>query len=406
MAVSAATAAKMVVLLFMVDRGLGFQAFRPGEPWLDTEGHVIDAHGGGMLEDVLEDGTSKFFWYGSKRNHFKCCHDGGVNLYSSTDLYEWSFEGTILRAFNGSTTGNGLDLERPKVIRCAATGKYVMWVRGTGEGNTPQLLAVATSDKPTGPFKFEGNTTDPFHTVYPGNPNLPDGYQYADATLFEDPRLRGRDHYVYWRTRVNPQQTGFRALKLTDDCTGIRPESDSQLFQTPNREAPAAFFYDEYNGSAPYYLWTSGTDGWRPCTMHLYTAASPLGDFNRSGLNNSQGWLIGWQPTPIPPPEAPGNRKTDGQPGEWAFGSQSTYILRNPRYIKGSRLPQFIYMADRWTPSLDEKGLFGTYVWLPLFIDPKNSSRVRVVWHDAWRLDNVTSPFISSSLYGASVSSL
>ena len=64
MAVSAATAAKMVVLLFMVDRGLGFQAFRPGEPWLDTEGHVIDAHGGGMLEDVLEDGTSKFFWYG------------------------------------------------------------------------------------------------------------------------------------------------------------------------------------------------------------------------------------------------------------------------------------------------------------------------------------------------------
>ena len=215
----------------------------------------------------------------------------------------------------------------------------------------------------------------------------------------EDPRLRGRDHYAYWRTRVNPQQTGFRALKLTDDCTGIRPESDSQLFQTPNREAPAAFFYDEYNGSAPYYLWTSGTDGWRPCTMHLYTAASPLGDFNRSGLNDSQGWLIGWQPTPIPPPEAPGNRKTDGQPGEWAFGSQSTYILRNPRYIS-SRLPQFIYMADRWTPSLDEKGLFGTYVWLPLFIDPKNSSRVRVVWHDAWRLDNVTSPFISSSLYG------
>eukprot|EP01043_Picozoa_sp_COSAG02_P093797 COSAG02_NODE_30293_length_554_cov_0.635165_1_plen_31_part_10 len=21
-----------------------------GEPWLDTDGHVIDAHGGGMLE--------------------------------------------------------------------------------------------------------------------------------------------------------------------------------------------------------------------------------------------------------------------------------------------------------------------------------------------------------------------
>ena len=154
------------------------------------------------------------------------------------------------------------------------------------------------------------------------------------------------------------------------------------------------FYYDEYNQTAPYYLWASGTDGWKPTTMHLYTADGPLGAFNRSGLNNSQGWLIGWQPLPIPPPGEVGNRKEDGQPGEWAFGSQSTYILPNPKYVKGSKLPQFIYMADRWTPNLDPQGLFGTYVWLPLFIDPKNSSRVRVVWHESWRLDNVTSPFM------------
>ena len=75
----------------------------------------------------------------------------------------------------------------------------------------------------------------------------------------------------------------------------------------------------------------------------------------------------------------------------WAFDSQSTYILPNPLYRKGSRLAQFIYVADRWRPG-DES--FGTYVWLPLFIDPANSSRVRVVWCDAWRLDNATSPFV------------
>ena len=98
----------------------------------------------------------------------------------------WDFRGTVLAAFNGSATGNGLDLERPKVVRCAGTGKYVMWVRGTGEGNTPQLLAVATSDTPTGPFTFEGNGSDPFHTVFPNNINLPEGYQYADATLFQE----------------------------------------------------------------------------------------------------------------------------------------------------------------------------------------------------------------------------
>ncbi len=212
---------------------VAFTAFRSGEPWLDTSGRVIDAHGGGFL---LDDGV--YYWYGSARNGHRCCHDGGVNLYSSTDLYRWSFRSRVLRTFNGSATGNGLDLERPKVIKCPATGAYVMWVRGTGEGNTPQLLGVATSDAPTGPFAFVGNQTDPFHTVAPGNPNLEEGYQYADATLFVDPRSRRA--FVYWRTRVDPQDTGFRAMRLTPDCLDVEPWSDTQLFTTPNREAVRA----------------------------------------------------------------------------------------------------------------------------------------------------------------------
>eukprot|EP01044_Picomonas_judraskeda_P012198 COSAG03_NODE_1729_length_3596_cov_3.943094_5_plen_108_part_00 len=94
-----------------------------GEPWLDTAGHVIDAHGGGMLEDA---GT--YYWYGSARqscakggNRSVCGdRDAGINLYKSTDLYSWEFVSTVVRAFNGSATDNGNDLERPKVVRCGA----------------------------------------------------------------------------------------------------------------------------------------------------------------------------------------------------------------------------------------------------------------------------------------------
>ena len=86
----------------------------------------------------------------------------------------------------------------------------------------------------------------------------------------------------------------------------------------------------------------------------------------------------------------PGNQQPE-QPGVWSFGSQSTYILPNPKYSPGSDLAPFIYMADRWTP--DNNVSFGTYVWLPLFIDPTNVSHVKVVWHASWRLDNATSPF-------------
>jgi hypothetical protein len=208
-----------------LELAVGFTAFRSGEPWLDSRGAVIDAHGGGFLKE-----SDRYYWYGSRRNGLPCagsCHDAGISLYSSRDLYNWDFESIVLHSFNGPATGNGLDLERPKVIRCAGTGLFVMWVRGTGEGNTPQLLAVATSSSPLGPFTFLGNQTDPFHTVAPGNANLPEGYQFADATLFQDPRTN--KSYVYWRTRVNPQHTGFRAMELTDDCTDVKPETDAQV---------------------------------------------------------------------------------------------------------------------------------------------------------------------------------
>ena len=378
-----------LLLASLIPRVASFAAFRSGEPWLDTHGRVIDAHGAGFLVD-----GGVTYWYGSQRNGWKCCHDGGINVYSSRDLYSWTAHGLALRTYQTrSSTGNGRDLERPKVVRCAGTGQYVMWVRGTGEGNTPQLAAVAVSSSPTGSFSYVGNISDPFHTVDPGNPNIEEGYQFADATLFQDPASSRA--FVYWRTRVNSHHTGFRAMELTDDCTNVRRESDHQLFQTANREAPAVF-----HARGQYYLWASGTAGWSPTTTHLYTADSPLGAFNRSGLNNSRGWLVGWDPPPIPEPGQHGNRRADGQPGEWAFGSQSTFILPNPLFdeVLHPTLAPFIYMADRWTP--DDLYSMGTYVWLPLWIDPKNASRVRVEWHDSWRLDNATSPFLRAVTAG------
>ena len=80
-----------------------------------------------------------------------------------------------------------------------------------------------------------------------------------------------------------------------------------------------------------------------------------------------------------------------GQPGILSYGSQSTFILPNPAYTKGSKLAQFIYMGDRWQPDTPN---FGVYVWLPMFIDPKNAARISVPWQPYWRYDNATSPFV------------
>jgi hypothetical protein len=97
----------------------------------------------------------------------------------------------------------------------------------------------------------------------------------------------------------------------------------------------------------------------------------------------------GVYPSPIPNPGDQGNRQP-AQPGIWAFDSQSTYILPNPKYKEGSKIAPFIYMGDRW----DQKSAYGTtkatYVWLPLFIDSNNPSLVSVVWTDEWKLDDTT----------------
>ena len=180
----------------------------PGAIWPDTDGIHINAHGGGILFDA---GT--YYWFGEHRGDGSAGYNAkvGVTCYSSTDLVHWKNEGVALRVteHGGPQTradGDdiiydkiGLDrntdvphgtyriiepgweieigciLERPKVIRSSATGKYVMWFhlefRGYGYG--PAHVGVAVSDQPTGPYRF-------VEAFRPGNG------ESRDMTLFVD----------------------------------------------------------------------------------------------------------------------------------------------------------------------------------------------------------------------------
>ena len=106
-----------------------------------------------------------------------------------------------------------------------------MWLRGTPIYNGTKLkVGVLTAPTPHGPWRWVGNQTDPF-TLVGGK------YQYGDSTLWTDPDT-GKA-YVYWRARTDLD--GFRAMELDDACTGVRPASDTRIFRSPNREAPAFF---------------------------------------------------------------------------------------------------------------------------------------------------------------------
>src|SRR4051812_27057256 len=89
--------------------GVTASSFRPGELWYDQNGDLFNAHGGGILQQ-----GKTFYWYGEKRG--KSASEG-VNVYSSTDLYNWKPEGLALAPATDTTSDIrvGCVMERPKV---------------------------------------------------------------------------------------------------------------------------------------------------------------------------------------------------------------------------------------------------------------------------------------------------
>ena len=65
-----------------------YDSFRPGEPWLDTDGQVIQAHGGQVVAATDDQGSAIWYWYGEDRSN-GYYNSPGVHVYSSYDLYNW-----------------------------------------------------------------------------------------------------------------------------------------------------------------------------------------------------------------------------------------------------------------------------------------------------------------------------
>lgn len=99
-------------------------SFYPGNLWLDTDGRIINAHGGGILYH-----EGKYYWFGEHKGEESNAALVGVTCYSSSDLYNWQNEGIALSVSEdtGSPIVKGSTIERPKVIYNAGTKKFVMY---------------------------------------------------------------------------------------------------------------------------------------------------------------------------------------------------------------------------------------------------------------------------------------
>lgn len=123
------------------------------EDWYDSNGYLLEAHGGDMLFDPA---TYKYYWYGCQSAWGDL--PTGVFIYSSTDLYNWTFE-TVVVPYTGAGANANFQT-RPHALYnqnpSDPTRKYILWVHN-GDNNGSMLVYKAALAK--GPFTFIGVDT-------------------------------------------------------------------------------------------------------------------------------------------------------------------------------------------------------------------------------------------------------
>jgi hypothetical protein len=317
--------------------------FRPGQPWADTQGTHLNAHGFCIL-----DFGGRHYWYGAHKIAGKTeseKNETGVRCYVSDDLLNWQDTGLVLDVFTPGAHPELADasiLDRPKVIYHAATKKFILYFKlyppksqGGKSGVDFAYVGVATATEPTGPFHYQGRFLG-------GNSRFGTG----DFTIFAD-----TDGSIYHLGVRKPDKVHV-AGRMSDD--GLRPAGDYVELAgvTLKTEAPALF----RRGNKIYFL-GSDSSGWAPNAARMFVADRVTGPYQNLG-NPVRG---------VNPHNNLGPEKT--------FGGQSTFV-----YPVAGRRDAWIAMFDINVP---QNPITSGYIWLPIEFE---GDRPVIRWRDQWDL--------------------
>lgn len=346
-----------------------YQAFHPGQLWLDTEGKPIHAHGGSVL---YWEGT--YYWYGEnkeKTNGQDGIWQWGFRCYASTDLYNWEDKGLIIPPDLEDPTSPlhpTSMTDRPHIIYNKKTKKFVCWLKIMERDGT-QTATVLTADHILGPYTI----------VRKGLRPLGMSAGDFDLAVAEDGKA-----YHYFE-RVHSETI---CADLTEDYTDVTGYYSTHFpGEHPPfvREATAHFCR-----KGKHYLVTSGTTGYLPNPSEVAIGKTWHGPYTVLG-------------NPHPTDES-----------NTSFHSQISSIFK----VQGVK-DLYIAVADRWAPDyMDceyenykkrfqkifdpdydgpgaEKDSYpgdmhlntsrSVYVWLPLRFEGDN---VIIDWHDQWKIED------------------
>lgn len=394
-----------------LDNPVTYDSIESGERWYDNNGSAISAYGG----NVIKIGDT-YYWYGED-NRLSYDLRTGVTCYSSTDLYNWTYEGIALSVFDmpnvfytDAINGTKGRVERPKVIYNASTDKYVMWMHLEMNGHYGLAAAgVAISDSPTGPFEFlhygrpvmdtslnigteekgvskqtfrdmnlfidfgndvNNDSVDDAYTIYSSEENntlymarLNSDYTWIDISEEDAATAPGLGSETY-----NGGDNDYEV----EEAYRVPSLTDKQLYAYVNYQDPVVIVHEDgvwtrhrrdnqREAPAPfkygndYYIITSGATGWNANAANYYRSDNILGPYTNMG------------------------NPAVGDGANTTFVSQSTAVM-----TLDAANGHYVYMGDRWKNGDYSNGdvKSSTYVWLPLEFSEDGALTMR--WYDEW----------------------
>lgn len=275
---------------YLDTRPSNWMTIRNGALWVDDRGEPVQAHGAGFLQV-----GDTWYMIGEDRNN---TWNPDVNMYSTKDFVHWKFERKIIK--NGVThpsLGNGRFIERPKLMYCRKTGKYVVWCHWEQGNYGASEAAVFYCDSVNGDYKFH----------WAGRPL---GVKSRDCNVFVD-----NDGTAYFISTIEENQH-LGLFRLSDDY--LSAVEYTELFKWQSREAPAIVRHGD-----TYFMMFSACSGWDP---------------NQASYSYSKSLTSGWS-----------SRANIGN--SVAYDTQAASVLT----VTGSKGTSYMYVGDRWQdPGLAE----------------------------------------------------
>lgn len=215
-----------------------------GEILYDTSGNRVMACGG-EARQFTEDGVTKWYWFGvddlEKAEGEQKVE--GIHLYSSSDLYNWDYEG-VMWDIEGSA--------HPKMLYNEEAQEYVMWV-----SNAQGRVSIGTSGSIKGPFTpVSDSGTDSIQGFF---------------NLYEE--KPGTAYVIY----TGYASGGFKMARLSSDYQSIEGQEQQLQFEGDSFVNAEGGIFKRDNkyyivnaGMTQYAVADSLTGTWKVSTLQMW----------------------------------------------------------------------------------------------------------------------------------------